>query len=150
MIYIAKIMLVICLFLLNIQYKMLYKSIYPHPESPLLLKQSKKVHQEQLPIHFPQDYQVIVRSDRLGYGNLYIGNLEAALNSTLLKSMLILIQICKLLLFFLLPKATNLHIPNKLFDIINIFPFKISLMQIYIKIFMKVCNFFLKKCSFQM
>lgn len=53
---------------------MLYKSIYPHPEAPIANCQSSK--QEETPlILFPEEIQIIVRSDRQGYGNLYLGNL---------------------------------------------------------------------------
>ena len=73
---------------------MLYQTIFPQvnlspgkgqvaPTSPLQ------------PVKFPEDLQIILRSDRSSYGNLYIGNLEAAQNSQLLQSRTCLMKVCR-------------------------------------------------------
>ena len=58
---------------------MLYHSIYPQVNTSPVSKQQESVNKLQ-PVKFPEDVQVIIRSDRNDYGNLYIGNLEAAQN----------------------------------------------------------------------
>lgn len=57
---------------------MLYHSIYPqlNPASPR--KDNNNADGLSQPVKFPEDIQVILRSDRNDYGNLYIGNLETA------------------------------------------------------------------------
>ena len=58
---------------------MIYHSIYPQASPQQTNKKSSSSVNPQ-PIKFPEDVQVILRSDRNNYGNLYIGNLESAQN----------------------------------------------------------------------
>lgn len=64
---------------------MLYRNIYPQITNHTNSKTSRSP--SSLPsVKFPEDIQIIVRSDRSDYGNLFIGNLEAAENVQLLQS----------------------------------------------------------------
>ena len=56
---------------------MLYHSIYPQVTPSPTKNQSHPKGKTQN-IRFPEDVQIILRSDRNNYGNLYIGNLESA------------------------------------------------------------------------
>ena len=98
----------------------MYHSIYPQINHSLQKNNCNSNHQLQ-PVKYPEDIQIIIRSDRHTYGNLYIGNLEAAQNPKLLESILTLIQILKSMLFCQLQKDIKSIIPKMSSDIINIF-----------------------------
>jgi hypothetical protein len=59
---------------------MLYHSIYPQITKFSPTSRNKQSSSQSLSVKFPEDIQVIVRSDRKDYGNLFIGNIEAAEN----------------------------------------------------------------------
>ena len=59
---------------------MLYRSIYPQIHSLSPTRGNARHQKHPQPIDFPEDIQIIVRSDRNNYGNLYIGNFEADKN----------------------------------------------------------------------
>jgi len=61
-------------------------------------------------VKFPADVQVVVRSDRQHYGNLFIGNIEASYNTQLLQSIYKLTQILTSLPYLAQPKDTLLAI----------------------------------------
>ena len=73
---------------------MLYHTIFPQVN--LSPTKGQTAHQAPLqPVKFPEDVQIILRSDRSAYGNLYIGNLEAAQNVQLLQSRTCLMKTSK-------------------------------------------------------
>ena len=54
---------------------MMYHSIYPQISTVSPASKNKHNQKTAQLVKFPEDIQVIVRSDRKDYGNLYIGNL---------------------------------------------------------------------------
>lgn len=55
-------------------YSSIYPQLSPNPERISTIHED----QDQTNIKFPEDIQIILRSDRKDYGNLFVGNLEAA------------------------------------------------------------------------
>lgn len=59
----------------EIMYQIIPLEYFPASYYPSAQIRSQPVH---LPIHFPEEIHIILRSDRLNYGNLYLSNIEAA------------------------------------------------------------------------
>lgn len=55
-------------------YNSIYPQLSPNPQRISTIHEDK----DQTNIKFPEDIQIILRSDRKDYGNLFVGNLEAA------------------------------------------------------------------------
>ena len=59
---------------------MLHHSIYPQINSNSHTSKDKHNSKLRQSVKFPSDIQIILRSDRKDYGNLFVSNIEAAEN----------------------------------------------------------------------